>query len=240
MLPTSSATQSDKVVCQLREVDSRDREVVAQIARLHMQLLSFGPAAALGEEFVREIGYAAPLKSKRLRLVVFEVDGRVAGYIALTTDARNFQVETIKENLFLVAWILAKFLVLHPHRIVALARAVRAAKSHHQEADLIDSFCGEIAALAVHPRYCSAEFFRRTRVRVSEELVRYAAVCLRQAGMRKMRTFVDADNRSVLMMHQRLGARFEDLMFGGVPTVRVWFDLQRQLSELPRTATKEG
>jgi hypothetical protein len=239
-LHNTSASQTDKVVCQLREIGARDGEAVTQIAQLHMQLLSFGPAAALGEDFVREIGYAAPLKAGRLRLVVFEVDGRVAGYIALTTDARNFQTETIKENLFSVAWILMKLLILHPHRIGALLRAVRAASSHHKEADLIDSSCGEIAALAVHPDYCSAEFFRQTRFRPSEELIKYAAICLRRAGLRKMRTFVDADNRSVLMMHQRLGARFEDLLFGGVPTVRVWFDLQRQLLELPRTAVKEG
>lgn len=219
--------------CRIREVGIHDRKEIAEVARLHMQLLPFGPMSGLGETFVREIGYAAPVRDGRLRIAVCEVDHEIAGYIAFTEKALEYQTKTIRDHWGSVLRILAGFLLRHPHRLGNVWRAAKAATAHRYESETADSLRGEIAASAVSPEYCTAVFYRRMRVRISEELVKYAAASLRRAGMRRLRAFIDADNRAVFMIYHRLGAQFENLQFGGVPTVRVSFDLDRDLLNQP-------
>lgn len=230
-----AAERTDGVSCQIREIGARDREDLAKVAKLHMEFLSFGPLAGLGETFVRQIGYAAPMKDGRLRVALYEVDGETAGYIAFTDKAIEFQTRTIREHWASVAWILAWYLLRHPDRVGGLLRAARASAAHREESGVADGLCGEVAALVVRPDYCTADFYRRAHVRISEELIRYAAACLKQTGMLTLRTFVDADNRPVLMVYNRFGARFENLQYGGVPTVRVALNLEHPLCEFPRT-----
>lgn len=238
MLADRATERTDSVSCQIREIGADDREELAKVAKLHMEFLSFGPLAGFGETFVRQIGYAAPMKDGRLRVALYEVDGQTAGYIAFTDKALEFQTRTIRDHWSSVAWLLARYFLRHPHRVGGLFRAAKASTSHREESRVADSLCGEVAALVVRPDYCTADFYRRARVRISEELIRYAALCLKQAGMRKLRTFVDADNRPVLMVYNRFGARFENLQYGGVPTVRVSLDLDHALPELSRTTVR--
>lgn len=238
MLADRAAERTDGVLCQIREISARDREDLAKVAKLHMEFLSFGPLAGLGETFVRQIGYAAPIRDGRLRVALYVVDGVTAGYIAFTDKALEFQTRTIREHWASVAWILAGYLLRHPHRVGGLFKAARASAAHREESGVADGLCGEVAALVVRPDYCTADFYRRARVRISEELIRYAAACLKQTGMRALRTFVDAGNRPVLMVYNRFGARFENLEYGGVPTIRVALNLENPLCEFPRTAMR--
>lgn len=231
--------RTEGVSCQIREISAGDRKDLAEVAKLHMESLFFGPLAGLGETFVRQIGYAAPMKDGRLNVALYEVDGETAGFIAFTDKALELQTRTIREHWASAAWILAEHFLRHPHRVGGLLRAVRASVAHREESGAAEGLYGEVAALVVRPEYCTADFYRRARVRISEELIRYAAACLKRAGMRTLRTFVDADNRPVLMVYNRFGARFENVQYGGVPTVRVALNLEHSLSEFPRTSVKK-
>ena len=50
---------------------------------------------------------------------------------------------------------------------------------------------------------------------------------LSDAGVGQMRTVVDADNKAVMLLYHKLGARFEPYAQGGKPKVQVWFELDR-------------
>ena len=66
----------------LREIDPGDRQGLEQIATLHMELLDYGPMAGLGKRFVREICYQAHMQDEMLRVVLAEVNGEPAGFVA--------------------------------------------------------------------------------------------------------------------------------------------------------------
>jgi ribosomal protein S18 acetylase RimI-like enzyme len=211
---------------RLRDLNPLDDSEIGEVARLHAQILDFGPMSGLGERFVRRIGYELPIKAGLLHVTLAVVDGAIAGFAAYTPHSGTFQQEALRLHRSTVLWTLLRSILEDPRRLWALISAARVIVSRDTYVPAPGTKVGEFAALAVRPEYRTAEFFRLTRVRVGEELTRHVIDYMQQAGVDAVRGFVDAHNKPALLMYQRLGARFQECRVGGRPMFQVSFDLR--------------
>jgi ribosomal protein S18 acetylase RimI-like enzyme len=211
---------------RLREIRADDCEGMANVSGLHMELLSYGPMAGLGELFIREAIYRPHVSDGSLRVALYTVDDAPAGFVAYTDRAIGFHRDSLRRHWARTAGVLALALAQDPRRIVRLLRSIRVLLSRRGEQRLGTDPMAEVVCVAVRPAFVAARFARESGRRVSEDLIRYAADRLRELGLRELRMLVDADNREVLFLYHALGARFERYEQAGEPMFNVWFDLQ--------------
>jgi ribosomal protein S18 acetylase RimI-like enzyme len=221
----------------LREINRLDDSEIETVARLHATILDFGPMSRLGERFVRKIGYELPLKAGLLHVTLGIVDGSIAGFAAYAPRSGTFQREALRMHRNTVLWTLLRSILEDPRRLWAIVLAARVILSRDTLAPAPHTSAGEFAALAVRPEYTTVEFFRRTRLRVGEELTRHVIAFMQNAGVDTVRGFVDAHNKPALLMYQRLGARFQPCRVGGRPMVQVSFAFPHQYSPIPAAQT---
>jgi ribosomal protein S18 acetylase RimI-like enzyme len=198
---------------------------LAIVSALHMELLGFGPLAALGERFVREICYRALMRSRVLRVMLLRVDDEPAGFVAFTASSYSFHREGLKKHLPRVALELARAALGQRGGLRKAVRAVRWVVSRRGEQAADPQSGGEVVCVAVRPRFLRKQPATNSKLRASEYLIDYAARELRREGVRQMRMVVQAENKAVLLLYHLLGARFEPYELGGEPQVQVWFEL---------------
>jgi hypothetical protein len=215
----------------LREITAEDVEGLDTVARLHLQLLDFGPMSALGLRFVRDVCYRMLLADGVLRLALCEVEGQPAGFVAYTSQSVQFHRVSLRRHWFAAARAALRAIVEDPSRIAGLIRTLRVLRSRRAHQERERDPLGEVVCLAARPEYLTPRFVRQTGVRVSEELELYALDCLRRLRVPRVRMIVDADNKRALFLHHRLGGRFERSELGGAPQLEVWFDLTNESSE---------
>lgn len=209
----------------LREVAVDDFRAVDTVADLHMELLGFGPMAGLGWRFVRNACYAPLLESGTLRVVLAQVDGAPAGFIAFTPQSIGFHRNGLSRHWMRAGFEVLRAIVTAPQRAMKVLRALRVLLSRRAEIALGTDPLGEVVCVAVRKEFLAPAFVRRSGLRLSETLIRHASAELARAGARQMRMIVDADNRPVLMLYHLMGAKFEPYAQAGEPKVHVWFDL---------------
>lgn len=218
-------------VHHIREIQCNEREDMNRVADLHIELLGFGPMAALGQRFVRDACYANNMVDGQLKVAVYEVDGVVGGFVAFTDRSISFHRTSIRKHWFKTSMSLLMSLLEDPRRIAALWRAFAVVGSRRTEQKTLGSDpMGEVVCIAVQPKYLKAEYRIGSAVRPGQALVVYAAERLQQLGVDEMRMLVDADNKAVLFLYRALGARFESYEQAGEPTVMVWFDIDELLN----------
>jgi ribosomal protein S18 acetylase RimI-like enzyme len=208
---------------ELRELKA-DSPALEHIADLHMELLDYGPMAALGRRFVRDICYRAHMREDLLRVVLATIDGQPAGFVAYTPYSIGFHRGVLSKYWFKAGLVLATSLIERPSRVLKVARAIRVLLSRRGETVLGSDPLGEVVCVAVRKQYLAPKFVRATGVRLSELLIRHAQQKLAEAGATRMRMIVDADNKPVLMLYHLMGAHFEPYEQAGEPRVHVWFD----------------
>lgn len=224
----------------IREVRAdNDRELDA-VAALHMELLSFGPMAGLGELFIREVCYRMLMAEGQLRVVLYEVDGQPVGFAAYTAHTFGFHRSALHRHLPSIVWLLLRSFAERPSRIARFVRALRVLGSRRGELRGAQEPAGEMVCIAVRPAFLRSGFARATGARVSEELLRHCAHELHDSGMPQMRMLVDAGNKAVLLLYHLLGARFSPYVQAGEPMVEVWFDLTPSSPVLRKGAAASG
>jgi SAM-dependent methyltransferase len=208
-----------------QEIQGDDRTGLDIVAKMHMELLDYGPMAGLGRRFIREICYRTHMRDELLRVVVATVGGRPAGFVAYTPYSTTFHRSGLRRHFFRAAIETLIAVLSHPLRLWKLGRAIRVLRSRRGEIGRFDDYMGEVVCVAVRPEYLSRQATRQLGARVSETLIVTAVDFLRRCGIERMRMIVDADNRPVLMLYHQLGARFSQYEVGGEPVVEVVFDL---------------
>lgn len=220
-----TAAASGTPVWTLRDVRVDDQDALDKVAELHMELLNFGPMAGLGKRFIRDICYAAHMEGNLLEVSLAEIDGQPAGFIAYTPYSIGFHRSGLKEHWFSAGMAAARAVITDPRRIPKLLRALKVLASRRTETSLGEDPMGEVVCVAVRKPYLAPAFMRRSGLRPSETLIRYAGEKLAHRGVNRMRMIVDADNKPVLMLYHLMGAHFEKYEQAGEPRVHVWFDL---------------
>lgn len=211
---------------QLREVRSDTTADLDVIARLHGELLNFGPLAQLGELFIREICYGVHLRTGQMRAALYEISDRVVGFISYTPSSITFHRESIRRTWAYMVWVLARSIVQDPRRLRSLPKVMRVLLARRGERPNEGEPLGEILTLGALP---TPQLFRQTGLVVAEELMKHAFAYFRSKRIYKVRGIIDADNRCSLRLCRRMGARFESYEQAGEMVVQVMFDL----NELP-------
>jgi ribosomal protein S18 acetylase RimI-like enzyme len=224
---TTMRLESRAGALELRRVGPADEAGIVTVASLHMELLSFGPMAGLGEVFIREAIYRPQISDGLIEAVVYFVDGEPAGFVAYTDRAITFHREALRRHWLRAAAVLAWSVASQPRRIARVLRSLRVLLSRRAETRIGADPMAEVVCVAVRPKFLTAPFARATGRRVSEDLIRFAADRLRERGLHELRMLVDADNRGVLLLYHALGARFERYEQAGERMFNVWFDLRR-------------
>lgn len=209
---------------RIRDVPGTDGDGLRAVARLHEQLLGFGPLAALGAGFLHAVAYRAPVRDGLLRVAVVEVDGVAVGFAAYTADSARFHAEALRRHVLLAGVRMLVALVRDPRRVRAVPRILRVVLARAGDEEDRSGF-GEVIGLGVHPEFVGPEFRRRTGRWLSKDLIAHAAGELDRAGKQRLRMFVAAENTRALLLYQVLGATFARVEHGGEPTVAVTFAL---------------
>ena len=213
---------------RIREIACNDREVMDRVADLHIELLGFGPMAALGRRFIRDACYVNNMLDGQLRVAVYEIDDEIGGFVAYTDRSISFHRSSLKKHWFKTGMTLLVSLLEDPRRIAALWRALAVLGSRRSEQERVGvDPMGEVVCIAVQPGYLKPEFRNESGSRPGDALVAYAAQRLKELGVDEMRMIVDTDNKAVLFMYRALGARFESYEQAGEPQVQVWFDVNK-------------
>ncbi len=227
---TVSETAPDTAppVVVFREISADNEADLNAIADLHMELLDFGPMAALGQAFVRDVCYRYQLQDGVLRVIVCLVDSKLAGFVAFTPWSISFHRTLLGKRLPQTTAGVLRALITNPARIVGLLRALRVVRSRREEIKSTDQDpLGEVVSLLVRREFLTRDFQRSAGLWISHRLVEIAIENLQSAGISMMRMLVDEDNKAPLFVYQAMGARFESYEQGGEPTTLVRFDLDR-------------
>lgn len=221
---TAESVDTTTPVVTIRRVRANDDAGLAAVARLHEELLPFGPIAALGAGFLKVVAYRAPVRGGLLELALAEVDGKPAGFVAYLTDSERFHAEAMSKHVLLAGAQLALALVRDPRRFTAVPRILRTMSSRTHDDEDRSSF-GEVIGIGARPDFLTAKFRKQSGSWLSRDLVAFAAEDLEKAGKDKLRMFVAAENTRTLLLYQLLGATFERVEHGGEPTMAVTFAL---------------
>lgn len=214
---------------ELRELDDRNKQDVAAIARLHLKLLPQGPMANLGEFFLGAFCYTVLVRAGLMRAALALVDGRPVGFVAYSARSITFHRTAIRKHLFLVAGLVTLSIFRQPAVLLRIPKAIHLMFSRRAETHLGEDPLAEILAIGVLPEYLTPQFVRRTGVKISRRLVSHAASYFSSIGLDRMRMIVEADNRPAILFYHTLGARFEPYQQAGEPMFQVWLELEELL-----------
>lgn len=209
----------------LKAVRPDDRVTVAKIARLHKELLDFGPMARLGERFLRDFCYTVLVSDGLMHAVLCEVGQEPAGFVVYTSRAHTFHRTAIRRHALRVAWLGLLSALSDSRPFARLLEAAQTMLARRGEPPVETDPSAEVLAIAVKPQFSNPAFVRTTGLRLSELLVRHCATAFRQEGLGRMRMIVDADNRPALFFYSALGARLEPYPGAVRPSMVVVFDL---------------
>ena len=209
----------------LLEIDPNDREDVKTITRMHIDLLKkWGPMAQLGRIFLRHFSYTVLVRNDLMRVVLSRIDGKPAGFIAFTPFSTTFLRTALKKYWIYVMVLTVISILLNPTNLLRIARAIRLMISRFKEKSLASDPSAEILAIGVLPQYRDFKFIHNTGIRISHDLLSYAASFFRKLGLKKMRAVVDSPNTETLLFYRSIGATFEPYERQGESMYQVWID----------------
>lgn len=224
MTTTQNIAERETLSSTLREVGAENEADLAKVAALHMELLGFGPVAGLGERFIRDIGYRAPLRDGLLRVILCEVNGEPAGFIAFTDRSGAFHQSSLRQHFFPAARSLLVSILHDPSVLLRLGPALHLVFSRSRDDETHRDPLGEVISIAARPKFASAQISKQLGFRLSEKLVRAAARSLHNSGVASLRGIVDSDNKAPQFFYRRLGAELRPFSGGKRAQTEVWFD----------------
>ncbi len=210
----------------LRELDPDRPQDVRAVARMHLDLLSWGPMAGLGLPFLEGYCYRVLVRDGLMNAALAEVDGRPAGFVVYTGRPGGFLSQALRRHPWRAAAAVLASLAARPQAFLKLGRAVSAPLFHLSgRAASLPMAEGEILAIGVYPEYRSLPFLQATGRRIGRELYDHALSRLRALGKRSVHMDVDAFNREALLFYHALGGRFQAFRRGADDMYRILFEL---------------
>jgi hypothetical protein len=223
-MTSQNKADAEALSYEIREITADRTADLAMVSAIHMELLPFGPIAALGEQFIRELGYRVHLRDGSLSVALCEVAGQPAGFVAYTSQSVGFHRSSLRKHFFRAACVLLNSILRDPSILRRLGPALHMVRSRSNEDTSYSGPLGEIVTIAVRPHFLSSEIVERLGCRLSEELLVHAVRSLCRDGVTKLRGIIDADNRAPLIFYRRLGARLEPYEDSQRPQMQMWLD----------------
>jgi hypothetical protein len=211
----------------IESVSGGDRDALAAVARLHVDLLPHG-LGQLGPRFVLDFLYRPGLQRGELHVGLARVDGAPAGFVTFTTSPAAYAGGGLAGQLPRAVAALVQSAIRDPRVIGAAWRVVRrSGERSPASAEMADA---EILAFGVSPDFRSGPFVRTTGIRLSRALFDHAADRLAGLGRHTVQANIEADNLPTLQFYRFLGGRFVPMPPGHA--------LQRVIVDLDTIATR--
>ncbi|MBB6091660.1 ribosomal protein S18 acetylase RimI-like enzyme [Povalibacter uvarum] len=168
-------------------------EVSRDLASLHGALLSHSPVALLGPDFMSRFYYSVLPRMGLISGAVAYMDDRPAGFIVVTDDSSGFMQQAIRRSLFRIGWVMATSVLKDPKRIAAVWEALQIMRNLPPP-DPNAPQSGEVLSFGVMPEFRAREFMIRTKLRISQDLLKSAMGQFADKKVTRARVIVDADN----------------------------------------------
>ena len=203
-----------------------DERSVADLARLHAELLGHSPLVLMGQDFMEEFYYRVlPLGSYVSGAIAY-VNEEPAGFIVATGDPDGFMSRALKKHFFLVAWIMLKSVLKNPARILAMKEAWEIQANVKAEGYGPD--IGELLSFGVMPEFRSRQFINESGLHISSDLLAVSIRHLRLQKKKTVRAIVDKDNLEAQFFYRANGWRVGLKLVKGwrVPTMEFLIDVE--------------
>ena len=209
----------------LRRIDPDNPSDVRAIARMHLELLSWGPLAALGRPFRERCCYSMLLREDLMRAFVYQVQGEPAGFVAYTCQPAGFLLQVVRRHVVRIVWLALVSVLCQPRGILRLVSSMRRLRYKIVRGTGLPSADAEILAIGVYPHYRSACFVNRTGLHIGRELFQTVVRELRARKKMSVQMDVDGFNREVLLFYHALGGSFHRFAIDGELHYRIIFEL---------------
>lgn len=203
-------------------LDPHNEQAIAEVARLHADLLAGSMILLLGDTFTRRFYYQKLVEDGLINCDVYYDNGKAIGFLSYTAFASDFMSKGLRRHWLYLASILARSLVTEPQRLRVMLSVVSYMRMRTVDRALPEA---ELLSLAVSPRE-AALHARRTGKRVSVELFWSAQRYFHARGIRSFQAVVEASNRRVLQFYRELGCRIEELPGTSGKAMRVTSDVR--------------
>ena len=190
---------------RIEPFDAASGDRSAHLAMLHAELLAHSPVALLGPDFMRRFYYRTLPKMGLIFGAVAYVDDEPAGFIVATQNSSGFMQEALRSRFVEIAAVLGWSVVRQPSRIGAIWEALQIMRG--LPAPDPSQPAGELLSFGVLPRYRARDFILRTRLRISQDLLKAVVRQLSDRGVGAVRVIVDADNVEARMFYLGNGWR---------------------------------
>ena len=214
-----------------RLLDPNDDREVAGVVAVHNSVLATSPLAQLGGRFMQRYYYRVPVRDRLVRCNIAVEDDDIVGFLAWT-PVPGLGGALLRRHPISFTGAMAWALLTSPARLHVVWRLVQFSRLRQSLAPETEAQrpCGELLSLAVKPEFTSREFFRRTRRRISLELLNDALRELQSLGLTRFSGYVETANQPVLLLYNALGCDIKPI--AGTPTAYVEGDIPTALEVL--------
>ena len=205
----------------LERLDPKNLAAVADVARLHIELLPGSPISRLGPEFTRQFYYRKLVEDGLVCCSVYYCDGAPVGFIAYTKHANTFLMEGLRRHWLYLSAVMLGAVIRQPRRLagilwtVGYMRKQRTAPQRPVNAELL--------SFGVLAGFRTSKYIRATGRRISLALYDHACEYFRDQGIRQFRAVVEKSNREALLFYHALECEFDP---GDAQTVQVLCTLE--------------
>lgn len=172
----------------LRDIENKDLDTLAY---MHRDYISGALLPKMGHGFLRAL-YAAMMKSERCRVVLWDEDGEILGYIAATDNTGGMLKRVLFEDPVAVAGGVVKLIAEFPRQVNALYETFTYARASED-----DENTGELLFIALKENV--------RRAGISDEMVKDCVRWLEGRRVEKVKVVTDLDNRGANALLKRCG-----------------------------------
>ena len=149
--------------------------------------------ALLGPQFMEQFYYADLPRMDLIFGAIAYVDDVPAGFIVGTANSSSFMQQALKKKFFKVASVMALSVLRSPRRMAAVWEALQIMRNLPPP-DAESAAAGEILSFGVLPQFRTREFLMKTKLRISQDLLKAVMSEFAARGVPRARVIVDHDN----------------------------------------------
>ncbi len=178
-----------------------DRHVQA-VALIHDRELPTSILSRLGFPFLKDFYYRGLLSVKGFKGFVILWEDRVAGFITLSLDPANIFMNLIKSHFGTLVLSLVRSLLKDIRVLRAILQATRYMLSNDGP---VDPGHSEILSFAVPEEFRTREFYQTSRLKLGNELFRFALDFLKKSGKERTFLMVETQNAPARIFYKNMG-----------------------------------
>lgn len=134
------------MVVTIRKLDKVDEDYISKLSKLHMKAFPFFFLTQLGSSFLKTL-YKGYIEDENSGILVAEINGKLAGFIAYSNAYSKFYKGLLKKHLFRFAFCSLLAVIRHPSFCKRLLGAFKKSEEVKKEETYV-----ELASICVNPK----------------------------------------------------------------------------------------